>query len=246
MQSPRQTSEADAQPVVAPTPAQNDASVPTSAASPTAASPTAAAATKRDEDNALFGPALLLTGEDRDAWEKLHAAICSTVEPVDIFERLWTRDIVDHEWNILRLRRLSAGLISATVRRGLENVLRPLKSHDTGGFGDSGVEILAWQFTRQDKEAVKEVNALLEAAGLSWDAVLAQTMTINVESIERFDRMCTIAEARRDATLREIDRRRTSFGERVRRALDQLKPGEFFQSEPSGWITVGRYYDQPA
>jgi len=235
MQSTPQTNEDDVQPVVAP----NEASAPTSAAAPTAPSPNAAAAAKRDEGMALFGPALLLTGEDRDAWEKLHAAICSTVEPADIFERMWTRDIVDHEWSILRLRRLSAGLISATMQQGLENVLRPLMSRGIGRLDDSDVKILAWRFTHQDEEAIKEVNGLLEAAGQSWDAVLAETMTINVENIERFDRMCTIAEARRDAALREIGRRRTSFGERVRRALDQLNPGEFFRTEPSGRITVG-------
>jgi hypothetical protein len=245
MNSTLETSEDDVQPVVAPTLSPNEASAPTAAAS-AATSPNSAAAAKRDEGMALFGPALLLTGEDREAWEKLHAAICSTVEPADIFEKMWTRDIVDPEWNILRLRRLSAELINAKEQYGLENVLRDLMSHGMRGFGSIEIERLAWNFTQHDEEAVEKVNGLLRTAGLRWDAVTAQTMTINVENIERFDRMCTIAEARRDAALRGIGRRRTSFGERVRRALDQLKPGEFFQSEPSGRITVGRYYDQPA
>jgi hypothetical protein len=70
-------------------------------------------------------------------------------------------------------------------------------------------------------------------------------MAFNAETFERIDLMCMRAEARRDAALREIERRRTSFGERIRRALAELKPGEYFQSEPSGKITVGRMLTAP-
>jgi hypothetical protein len=246
MESTSETSEDDVQPVVAPSLAPNEASAPTSAATPTATSPNAAAAPKRDEDMTLFGPALLLTGEDPDSREKLYAAVIAAVVPADIFEQIWTRDIVDHEWNILRLRRLWAGLFTATQLQGLANVLRSLTSKDILGVDYSKVELLALKFTLHHTEAVKEVKGLLETARMPWEAVLAQTMTFKAETFERIDRMCMTAEARRDAALREIDRRRTSFGERVRRALDQLKPGEFFRSEPSGRITVGRDYDQPA
>ena len=128
MKSTRQPSEGDVQPVVASTPEQNAASVPTSAAAPTAASPNAAAAPQRDEGLTLLGPALLLPDEDPDSWEKLRAAVFDAVVPADIFEVIWTRDIVDHEWEILRLRRLSAGLFSATQQQALATVLRPLMS----------------------------------------------------------------------------------------------------------------------
>ena len=245
MQSTPQTSEDEVQPVVAPTLAPNEACAPTSADVPTAASPSATAASKPDEEIALFGPAMLLTGEDLDSWKKLYAAVIAAVVPNDIFERIWARDVVDLESNVLRMRRLSAGLINATLRRGLEYVLRPLMRGATSGFGDSEVEILALKFTLKDKEAMKEVKALLEAAGQTWDTVLAQTMTINLENIERFDRMCTIAEARRDAALREIDRHREVYGQRLRRVMDEMREGEVCHIARSGGYAVYRD-DQPA
>jgi hypothetical protein len=218
MKSTSETSEDDVQPVVAPTLAPSEPSAPTSAAAPT----NAAAAQQRDEGMALLGPPLLLAGEDLDSWKKLHADVSAAVVPADIFEKIWTGDIVDLEWNILRLRRLFAGLFSATQKQALADVLRPLMSKDMLGVVDSEPELLAWKFTLHHADALKKVKELLETAGMPWEAVLAQTMTINAEIFERIDRMCMTAEARRDAALREIDRRRTSFGERVRRAFDRL------------------------
>ena len=49
-------------------------------------------------------------------------SISDAIVPADIFEVIWTRDIVDHEWNILRLRRISAGLISATQQQAPERI----------------------------------------------------------------------------------------------------------------------------
>jgi hypothetical protein len=215
-------SEDDVQPVVAPTLAPNEATAPTSAEAPTAASPDAAAAPKPDEDMALFGPPLLLTGENRDAWEKIHAAASATIEPFDIFEKMWIRDIVDHQTEILRLRRLWTGLFSAGMQEALANVLRPLMSDGTVGFGER-VQILARKFTLRQEGAVKEVKRLLETAGLTWDAVLAETMTCNVEIFERIDIMCMRAEARRDAALREIDHHRENFGRSVRLAFREIE-----------------------
>ena len=60
------------------------------------------------------------------------------------------------------------------------------------------------------------------ASTLSWLAnCLAQ-----LDKIERIDRLTTIAETRRNAMLREIDRRRTVLGETLRRQVQEVE-GEF-------------------
>jgi hypothetical protein len=166
---------------------------------------------------------LLLTGEDPDDWEKLHAGVFAAVVPVDIFEKFWARDIVDHQWEILQLRRLRTGLFSAGQQQALENVLRPLMSNGVRDGLDTGAELLAWKFTLRHQEAVKEVMQLLETAGLTWDAVLAQTMTFNVADFERISLMCMRGEACRDGALREIDRRQSNPDQRMRRTIQQLK-----------------------
>ena len=47
-----------------------------------------------------------------------------------------------------------------------------------------------------------------------------------LNDIERIDRLATIAETRRNAMLREIDRRRAVLGEALRRQVQEVE-GEF-------------------
>ena len=123
--------------------------------------------------------------------------------------------------------------ISATQQQALASVLRPLMSNNgILGVVDSEPEVLAWKFVLHNEEAVKEVKRLLKTAALGWDAVLARAMTFDAENFERIDRMCMTAEARRDAALREIDRHREGFGQRLRRAINRVEDAEFRVIEP--------------
>src|SRR6266851_3163221 len=74
---------------------------------------------------AAFDDSPLIPGEDRAAYDELLACISAAVEPADIFEKMWVRDIVDHQWEILRYRRLMANLMAATAHKGLRAVLEP-------------------------------------------------------------------------------------------------------------------------
>src|SRR5262249_43194970 len=55
---------------------------------------------------ALFGPPLLLEGEDASAYDELLARICAAVKPADIIDEMFIADIVALEWEVLRWRRL--------------------------------------------------------------------------------------------------------------------------------------------
>ena len=83
-----------------------------------------------------------------------------------------------------------------------------------------------------DEEASAEVERLLGRAGLTIDAVMAQTLAARIDDVERIDRMVTIAEARRDAVLREIRSRRAAFGQALRRA-GQAIDAEFEDVAPA-------------
>jgi hypothetical protein len=48
-----------------------------------------------------------------------------------------------------------------------------------------------------------------------------------LDYIERIDRLITIAENRRDASLREIDRHRSTLGQRVRKSLQEVEDNQF-------------------
>jgi hypothetical protein len=72
----------------------------------------------------------------------------------------------------------------------------------------------------------EEVDKALASAGLSMDAVMAQTLCLKLDEVERIEHMIAIAEARRNTTLREIDRHRETLGQKLRRAVPQVEDGQ--------------------
>ena len=59
------------------------------------------------------------------------------------------------------------------------------------------------------------------------DAMVASALDEKLDNIERIDRLCTIAEARRNTSLREIDRRRATFGDSLRRGVQEIEDSEY-------------------
>jgi hypothetical protein len=70
---------------------------------------------------AVFGPPLLLEGEDATGYGDLLGRICAAVKPVDIIDEIFVVDIVSLEWEVLRWRRLKWSLIRARGIRELED-----------------------------------------------------------------------------------------------------------------------------
>jgi hypothetical protein len=156
---------------------------------------------------AWLGPPPLFEGEDAAAYDELSARIAEAMKPEDIFVELWARDIANLDWGVSRLRRLQASLMTATAYEGLQKVLEPLVEP----YRDQVHLARAW--AARDKAAIKRVDELLASAGLTMDAVKAQTFCTYLDEFERIERMIASAEARRDAILHEVElhRRRRGF-----------------------------------
>ena len=63
----------------------------------------------------FFGPPPLVEGEDRRAYEELLLRFFAAVNPADLFEEIWTRDILDNSWQVLQMRRWKASLLTAKM-----------------------------------------------------------------------------------------------------------------------------------
>jgi len=174
----------------------------------------------RAEHPTLFGPPPQFDGEAKEIYEQLEREIFTAVTPADIFKKIWVRDIVDLTLEVFRLRRLTANLIKANEYQGLRETLAPLVDR-------SQAETLAEGWAARKSDVIEEVNKTLTSAGLTNDTILAQTFSLKVNDIERIQNMIALAEARRNATLREIDRHRQTLGQKLRRAAQQLEDGEF-------------------
>jgi hypothetical protein len=90
--------------------------------------------------------------------------------------------------------------MTATAYMGLEQILKPL-------VGFLQEKDLAEAWAARDPSAIKRVDKLLALAGLTMDAVMAQTLSSNLDDIERIDRMIATAEVRRN-TIRSLGNKR--------------------------------------
>jgi hypothetical protein len=91
---------------------------------------------------------------------------------------------------------------------------------------DHTAKELVQDYARREPDAVKLVNGLLASHGRTRDDLMVAMLSKKFDEIERIDRQIAIAEARRNVSLREIDRRRAVLGEALRRTLPEVD-GEF-------------------
>src|SRR5262245_47800499 len=88
-------------------------------------------------------------------------------------------------------------------------------------------------YVRAKREAVTLVNELLTDGGASMDTFISKALRDKIDDVERIDRLTAVAESRRNASLREIDRRRAVLGETLRRSVQEIEDGEFEVIEPT-------------
>ena len=79
---------------------------------------------------------------------------------------------------------------------------------------------------RRDPTAIAEVSSLLDSAGLTEDSILAQTLAVQLDVIDRIDRMTFQAERRRDLAIQQIERRREDLAARARAAVKRASEEE--------------------
>jgi hypothetical protein len=177
-------------------------------------------------DVTFLGPPAVLEGEDAASYDTLLARISGTLQPADVLEDIWVRDVVDLAWEIMRLRRLKAELMKEAAYEGVEKVLDPR----TGLFFEE-TRVTAYDWAKRwatgDREAIAMVDRVLASCGLSMETVRARALSLHIDQFERIDRMIAMAEGRRDSFLREIDRHRANFAQRLRRATADAEDAEF-------------------
>jgi hypothetical protein len=167
----------------------------------------------------LFGQLPLFEGEDPKSYDQLLKEISDAVAPADILEEILVHDYGHEQIEMLRYRRLKAELIKVNAYKGLAETLVPL-------VGRSRAETLAEGWAAHKSDVVEEVDKILTSAGLSTDSILAQTFSVKLDDIERMEQLTTIAQARRNAVPREIDRHRQTLGQRLRRVPQQLEDNQ--------------------
>jgi hypothetical protein len=98
--------------------------------------------------------------------------------------------------------------------------------HVLNNARDNRAEELVKEYVRRESGAVALIDDLLAKAGMTIDALIVPHLKEQLEWVERVDRLTTVAETRRNTSLREIDRRRSALGEKMRRSMQEIEQRE--------------------
>ena len=186
--------------------------------------------------SALFGPPPLIEGENAAAYDEFSPRACFGG---DESHRHFGRD--------LAARRRRPRLGNLPVAPPQEQPARGKRAQ--GVFATSckrspgGATRRSWCRVgrHDDPAAIKTIDEGLASTGLTMDAVIAQTLSVKIDDIERIDRMIMTAEARRNAVLREVDRHRANWRRRcVGRAKRSRTRSSRWSNQPKSPIAARR------
>jgi hypothetical protein len=82
-------------------------------------------------------------------------------------------------------------------------------------------------YVRREADAMTLVDKLLTEAGETIETFMTEALAKKLDKTERFNRLFAMAESRRNASLREIDRRRAVLGQVLRRVVQEIEDHQF-------------------
>jgi hypothetical protein len=163
------------------------------------------------ELRSLEEPSCLLPGESRREFETIRHMIIEDVGPTTNLEWLWTLDLTELSWEILRYRRLRERVLQAYRARAIASILQRLDGagmpSQTQGIVQAYSERAAVEWCH-DPEAASEIDSRLQRNGIDLATINAELFLQAREAFAWFDAMMHAAQSRRIALLREITVRR--------------------------------------
>jgi hypothetical protein len=190
----------------------------------------------------FFGEPPLVGNESRRDYDIFFDAVVSDVRPTDAIEWLYTVDVINLSWEILRERRFKSDIFIIYQREAIEEAITETADIPS----DTGLEPMraALVFLQtasniakrwlHDLEYRSEINAALAADGYPSQVVLALAYQKAASQIDAADRRIANAEARRTTLVREIERRREALAVRLEKASRAVIDAQFTHAKING------------
>jgi hypothetical protein len=158
---------------------------------------------------ALFGVPPVLSTEDPNLYWDVFDRFAEFVDPKNIMEWFWVKDIVDLSWEIARLRRYRAQQIER-ARDNKNAAIEYAREH----ADERGLSL--------DPPTPAQIEARQNAPRLDTEADSASLLMSDLDTYETIDKLLMSAELRRDRILRELDFRRERIAPLLRKKSDEL------------------------
>jgi hypothetical protein len=159
---------------------------------------------------------VLAAGEKIEVFWKLAAEVWDTLQPNTFLERLEASDLCHALWEERRFRRHQAALPAATGTKALQCLLA------SSGYEKKALQISDDYFGREGEEGRTRAVALLERFGITEDAIAAQAIEHNVQTISLLERLMNHRQSRRDRIIKGYQRRKRKTEKPGSPQADQL------------------------
>ena len=167
--------------------------------------------------SSVYGSPLLLSHEDRWAYDKLGEQIHLALSPKDGCERTLVRDIQNCSWYVIYYTRAKAGAlkewIAQRLREEVKHIYRDEELQDNGRYHVSmdteslDEFVCCWKSGMQI--AIEWADETLTELQLTMEMVEHRAVMEHMHELEQYDRRIADAERRRNAALRELQRYRS-------------------------------------
>jgi hypothetical protein len=182
----------------------------------------------------VWGKPPLLRHEDPEVYWQLAGTIGRDVGPTSIIEWLEVKDVVDLTWDIIRLRQYKSLMVQAGCDEpddsdegtGADDETETDGELETDG--ESEVDAAPAGDTESDKDSHEGSEPDLKQAEVDFDPAEGKAVEVflhQLDNWERIDRLIISAEIRRASVLRELERQRSTWGKRLRKASDAALGG---------------------
>ena len=151
---------------------------------------------KDDLKQALIYQPKLLPFESERAYRLLEDAIRNHISPQDILEEIWTSEIIEGEWETVRLRRHKNQIVSLAKPVALRNLL---SSISVDADDDQLDDLARRWFTR------KRLETLLRSHDLDKSVIDVEAYRVAMGDLAEIDRRLSYLAVRRDKLFRQIE-----------------------------------------
>jgi hypothetical protein len=162
----------------------------------------------------FLGPCPLLHGEDEQGYQVLYDRFREEVEPHDLIDELYIRDVVDQTWEIQRLRKIRLGL----MRNGQAQAVKQITDYDSSLSMDQRDLVRS-----KLKSSLDSALECLQKLGIALSDINARAFKNESGMLFQTDQSIIRLEMRRNYTLREIERRKAAFAKKIIQVVNAVE-----------------------
>jgi hypothetical protein len=172
----------------------------------------------------LQPPIPLIDGESEAELSVIEDELRSCVRPNGPIEEIWFRDAINGIWEMFRHERMKKALIQSGRRKAVEELLLEyLELNQRHTDRIDKCKFLSLEWSAGDNDFVPLVAQELAKHGIDTDAIMARSISQNLDEIQALGRLMSAAEIRREKALKNIDGRR----EQLKTLRNEITDAEF-------------------